>query len=381
MLALLGFLWAAGPPQGPPSVDAAQFVNLVEAQTASLKDIAFLYEGELRWIGPKEVLGREIDTLGEQFQGAYLYRRNDAALLDIYAKRHLATAGVVRRRTALLRGIMEIDSRSSDAKRRAPPKPLQEKRSGSFAALGGSASPNVLFQPWRLLGVAAGPPGTFHAVGYETVRGRRCLRIRLGGERDSDAGSHDDYWVDMDRNANILKNETYRDGKVAIRIDEVDVLKVPTRDRTEFWVPIRARLQGFDWNGTIHAAPLMEEIIEVVDGSVLVNQGLPDGLFTIHRESGLPGPGELEALRKAGDLRLGQEYASTPEAPSQRIDPAGVRERLDSNLAEADRQVEMLEASAPSREGWSWVGASQILLVSACVALVVGALVMRRRAG
>jgi hypothetical protein len=53
-----------------------------------------------------------------------------------------------------------------------------------------------------------------------------------------------------------------------------------------------------------------------------------------------------------------------PTPPPIRTDPAGVQERLDRNLAEADRQSERLIASSPARQAWDWPLLIQIILTS-----------------
>ena len=371
--------------QGPGTVDVADFVRLVEAKTAPLKDLGLLYEGTFRWVGSKSTLGRDPLGAGNDFQGAYLYRRNDAAFMDVYRRMQANPAQVERRRISLLKGSLErkiLTSRDKGEARRDP-KRFETEEVGGMGSLGGMASPNILFKAWELLEMAKDHGEDFRVMGTASLDGRSCFRFRVGymGVREKD-GSYEDYWIDLDRSANVVRIDTYEKGKLSIRVDQVALKEVKLPDGVPYWLPVRVRMLGYQWEGTFHGSPVMETIVEVVDGTILVNQGLPDGIFTVKRETGLPGPGELSALRqKASDLRLARAYEQAPEDKPLRLDPAGARERLEGQLEEAEAQSKMLEASAPSRESWSWVGLTQVVAVVAAIATVACVWTLRKRAG
>lgn len=361
-------------------VSADQFGRLVEAQSASLRDLCFLYEGANRWVGPRSLFGKDPDLYGAQYQGAYLYRRNDAAMKDVYLKPHNNASQMSRLKVAFLKaGIRQSRLLPGEIPPRGPSTqpPIMP---GNMYSLGRYGSPNHLFRIWMLLDIAKFQATDYRFSGWDSIDGHRCLKFRLiaSGKRDNE-GCYDEFWVDLDRNANVLRVEGYDGNKLRSRIDEVQLKPVLSPEGTEIWVPIRSRLRGYVWEDVHYNDPVTEDLIEVVDGTILLNQGLPDAVFDVRRETTLPQLGELDRIRRlAGDSALANDFDATPQT-SIRLDPAGVRQRLDKSLAEADRQAVMLEASAPSRAPWSGTGISQIVAFFAGACLIACAFVLRRR--
>ncbi len=368
--------------QEPEQIDVTQFVRLVEAKVAPLQDLSCLYEGTVRWVGPRSVLGRDVETFGERYQGAYLYRRNDAALRDTYRRSRADPSLLSRHRDATLRGKAHRLVVYANEKRRAGAKPDIQETGGGMYALNGPASPHLLFRMWYLLSLASDPKSGFRAIGWDTLGSRRCFRFRIGSLGGEEAtGDYEDYWIDLERGANVLKVENFQKGHLAVRVDQVKLSEVTLADRATVWVPVHARKQSFVWTNTVSASPLNEEIIEVVNGTLLLNQGLPDAIFDVSREIALPVKGELERLRRqASDASLAREFESAPVEQHPRHDQAGARARLEKSLIEAEKQAKALEASAPSRESWTWVGASQVVAFAAGLGLIVSAIILRRRA-
>ncbi len=377
--------------QTPPDIDANQFARLVEAQVGPLRDVSFLYEGSLRWIGPKSVWanqpGRERaknpGLYGESFQGAYLYRRNDAALRDTYYKNHADPSFVKRVKVASLRGQAKDLTIYGNAKPRPGLEQPAKEVGGGMRALSGLGSPHTFFRLARLLNMGGSQESGFQAIAWEQVEGHRCLKFRLdisGASREE--GTYEEYWLDLERGANLARVDYYEKGKLGTRLDKVLLSRQKLGDGTSIWVPVRTRVQEFQWNGVEYTSPVVEMMFEVIDGTILVNQGLPDGVFDLDREMALPAAGELQRIRQAeSELSIAKEYESLPPEPPLRLDPAGVRERLEQSLKKAEEQSRMLEASAPSREPWTWVGATQIVAILAAIGLVGGAWAIRRRGG
>jgi len=99
---------------------------------------------------------------------------------------------------------------------------------------------------------------------------------------------------------------------------------------------------------------------------------LPDSYFSVTNDSALPAPGGPErSLRKV--------FESQPIAQPAPTDPASVRKRIDANLAEAERQSKMLEASSAARDASRWGGLGQAGFAAAGVALLAGAIFWKWR--
>ena len=367
--------------QSADRVDVEQLVRLVETQSAVIRDLSFLYEGTNRWVGPQSIIGMDVMMFGEQFQGAYLYRRNDAAMKDVYLKKHDNAAQLRRLKVVFLKsGIRQMMIDANE-------KPLRAARSqppsigGSMHSLNRYGSPNLLFRTWLLLDLAKHSAERYRFVGWDSIDGHNCIRFRLiADDKQDHEGFYDEYWVDLERTANVLRVDSFDAKKLRARLDSVQLQEVSTVDGKTAWVPVQAQLRGYAFDGQYYDNPVTEEKIAVVDGTILVNQGLPDAAFDVTREAGLPGKGELDRLRRqASESPLAKDFAARP-SQSDRLDPVGARERLEKQLAEADHQAVMLEASAPSRESWILTNASQVVALVAGVCLIGTALVLRRRA-
>lgn len=327
-------------------------VKLVQAQIAPLKDVGFVYEGKVQWIGPKSLLGTDLEGFGREFQGTYLYRNDRSALLDVFNKDLHAGSEILRSKQSLLGGRMESVRNALD-ERTTPDKSRGVKiGTGSMESFTSEISPHLFFWTWWLSLLHDLQKWGYEFQGWEDVDGRSCLRFQLnrvfGPERSQLEFKR--YWIDMERNATILKVEFFQKGKFSSRIDQVKVMRVATGGNESFWLAVGARSQGFVWNGQSYSEPVQETLMYVVNGSILVNSGLPDAIFTVSRNAGLPTSGELQKLRMAAsNLPLAKEFEANPPLSRPKTDPASVRESIETRLAEADKQAEQLQASSPSR--------------------------------
>lgn len=88
-------------------------------------------------------------------------------------------------------------------------------------------------------------------------------------------------------------------------------------------------------------------------GSVVLNQGLPDERFSTKWQGEMPrSPESVKQARR--------QAAAIPKPKHGRTDPVGVKEELERELVEADRQAEQLEASSAAREEWGWTPILQV---------------------
>ncbi len=376
MMNILFVLVLAGIWGDDPGVSGEQFAQLVRAQTASLKDLAVFYEGELKWVGPVEKSGVDPDAFAEDFQGSYVFRRDGACLLDVYVKDRRPTSSVIHRKVAHLGGKVERLQMSADAKQSTHPERFLRQGHGGPGSLSGPQTPYILFHTWHLLDPSFPVAWGYEFQGWEAVDGRRCLRFQVKRRPNAPADdpNFERYWVDVERNCSVLRAEYYNGSKLSARIDEVALLACHLSEKEVYWVPVRARMRGFEWNGEFQAEPFCEETIRVVDGSALLNQGLPDLIFSVKRSSGLPQRGELERLRsRASHSSLERQFQSASATPKNRTDPASISKRIDERLAQADQQAKQLEASSPARETWSWSLVWQLLSAALGTVLLVGA--------
>ena len=196
-----------------PEIDASQFARIVKDRSDALKTGVFLYEGTIRWIGPNN-LGATPDKFDEDFQGTFLYRVDGAAVIDYYVKKPDPTVSVVRKKKSVLNEKYESVRALLDAKTPLDPNRDIETLSSSIGSLTDQEGPLGLFWAWywKLQGDLVRGNCTFQD--WEDVDGRRCLRFRLDMYRDGFQRDLDNrqYWVDIERNAQVARIEGYVGG-------------------------------------------------------------------------------------------------------------------------------------------------------------------------
>ena len=247
------------------------------------------------------------------------------------------------------------------------PKP---RASNEFAgSLNRPDSPYRFFFHWYFQALTETYASKVRVRNWDVVDGHRCLVV--------DGGQWNRFWIDLERGGNVLKAEDYTMNyeHLRSRAHGIKLKKYQSGDK-DIWLPIGGTHDSFKWGSAYHAEPIYRETYVVVDGTVVLGAGLGNRHFSM--TSNTPNPESLQKLDLSGRYR--DAMSKQPSAP-MRTDAVGVRERIDAQLAEADRQETMLAASAPSREWWSWAGASQVLLGVAAVGALATAVVMRRRAG
>ncbi len=282
-----------------PEINAAQFSQIVKERSDFMKTVVFVYEGRTRWIGP-ENLGTDSEMFDDDFQGTFLYRADGAGLTDVFVKRKSPTAGVVRKKNAVLNGKSEEIRGLLDAK--TPVDPLRNIRTGpgSIASLNDVWGVQDLFWSawyWR----ERGDLNTRHYAfqGWEDFNGRDCLRFQYDISPNSPRHDQDyrRFWVDIDRNAHVVRTETYQAGKLIARTENT-LAEYPAQNGKSTWFPARSTTRWYIWENKIYNDAVSERTIDIVHGSVRTNVDLPDSLFTVRRATALPTVGELSALEQ-----------------------------------------------------------------------------------
>lgn len=321
-----------------PAVDAPRFARLMAGLHGEIRDVSFIYEGSLKYIGPASLLekGQRPEDQDLSFQGRYSYRADGSAALDYYSTRSKFHGVQMRTKLIDYKGklVSMMMSPRHRAYARARSKARQTRSDGN--SLVDTGSPERIFtqnffQDYNRVGYSG-----FECPGWDEVEGHRCLRVAFAISPDSDVTFR--FWIDMERGGNPLKIETYFGKNLWGRVDQVHLAQVRAEDGKEVWLPVAGRSQSFVWEGKSLSSPTYTEEYSVVPTSIRVNQGLSDKHFSIDVDDAT---GESEAMK-----RLRREIESVPPV---RSDPAGVQERLDKQLAAADEQAQRLEASRGPR--------------------------------
>ena len=371
MFCILAALVAAS--ASDDAVGATQFAYLIRAEHGLIKDIAFVYEGKLVWVGPSGILKMDPSRFEAEFQGTCLFRSDGAEMLDIYRKGSSDSSSVSHEKMALLHDRYETYHMTPDLKGPDGGPVIQ-------TAKGHSGSVSDPFDPHQLLYLSffrmMPDPEIwgYQFQGWEDVDGNRCLKVRFNYSRDPKSPTFSLFWIDMSRGGHPLKVEHYHDSRLYLRCKILEIIRLPGAGPRSIWLPTQCQLDGFQWETSYYSKPVHRQTVSMVYASILVNVGLPDSLFTVKGKGGLPDIEKFGKIKQeAGELALRREFDQAPPPPLPRNDPATVRKVLEERLAEAEQQSKVLLASSPARESWSWTTILQAGFVATGILILGGA--------
>jgi hypothetical protein len=357
MCTTIWLLLAIGVSAPDPDITAAQFGEIMKAAHAAIRDVSFVYEGEMKWTGPAGQPG--VENINVSFQGAYAFRSDGAEYIDVYIARENPKIPITRWNAALLKGNLEQMAWMPDEQGAGAPVRKSQGDQGSF---GRTESPRDFFCVPFFASITDPIAYGYVFHGWESVDGRRCIVVELNPvpfpPKVAKQRLWHKYWIDVGRGAHPVKIESYRGLDRLGLYDHIKLVEVsPPGGDGPVWLPVSSECNGFRWNGREYPNPVIRVTQNVVAGSIAVNRGLPDRYFSlVHKgvtprslEHGTP-RGELDelALKKEFD----EHVKGLPERKP--IHSQALAERLDGMLREADQQAKMLEASSSSRQGWVW---------------------------
>lgn len=355
----------------PDAIDADQFLRLIRAAHGDCRDASLVFEGKTRFVGPPRI--SKVDPLENafDFQGTYAYRHDGAVYLDLM-RYSLAnhptfhdTAIRFHGKAEEKRSVPDIESGKYGVPTYAP---------GGFG-VDPPESPNR-FIKLNYFQKLTDPAGLhYQFLGWVNYEGHRCLHVQLDTHRGV-AGPPKRvtrYWIDMERGGHPLKIEVYVDDNLLSRLDHIGLREERAADGKKVWFPVAGELRSYLWQDKYYSNPIIESIYYVTDGSLRLNQGLGDEVFRLDAPRNLTDPLGLRKARPGSGTVL--------KLPSLRSDPAGLKQELDKQLAEARRQSTLLEASSPARDGGGWMPVVQYGGVALGVGLLASAVVLRRKFG
>ena len=336
-------------------IDVDQFNRLIQVAIADVRDVTFVYEGDDEWVAPDGSIKDGLPNHKYSFQGTYSYRSDGATLLDVYSRNEVRHS-FIHKRSVILKGKMESYSLLPDER---PPDGLPIQRSGGGpGSLTLPQTPQYLNYLWFFYGRRDPSSYEYEVRGWEEIDGNNCLSVTISRPKHPLKLSMR-FWIDMARGGHPLKVEFYHGPRLAIRVDHVQLMQFSDREGRPIWLPVRGEANRYDWKETYYSNPTFKETYAVVPSSVLVNQGLADDYFNIKGKTDPITPGLRAYVR---------DFAN---APPQRSDPAGVKERLNKLLAEADKQSKALSASSVAREATDASKSWRIMLVAVGIILVL----------
>jgi hypothetical protein len=350
-------------------LDSDQFMRLMSGALAPLKDEAFIYEGEARFVGPREMFKGDPDVPLSSYQGSFAARSDGSVFIDTY-RRNADPFGPLQRETGYVFGDhTERFRRMPDSKEA---KPDYHARRVPRALLS-TGSPLRLTYTWAFRDSDAAQFAHLKSHGMEKIDGQECLHIECDGfpglKPDSPMRSH--YWVDIGRGGHMTRVEHRNVGDLISRAT-ISLARVESEEGKTLWYPTKCRFEAFNYNGQQSDKAFVEETVLVVPSSIRLNSGLPDSVFSLSSSGGVADTSGLALLR--------DEFRHPRPTPRERTDIKSVEAQLEKDLAAAERQARALDASRDPAEGDSGVWIARGLWCFGALALcIAGGWWWRRR--
>jgi hypothetical protein len=181
--------------------------------------------------------------------------------------------------------------------------------------------------------------------------------------------------MDLERGGHVLREEYSRGGDLWYRIHDVKLEQFPLKGGEVIWFPMHGEFDSFVNGDRFLDHPVLHESYDIVRGSLVFNQSLPDARFSIEWSGH-----KSDALSIKGSRQEFQAKQKNAKAePSARIDPAGVEEDLDRQLAAADAQSRRLEATQPSRAIWNGTTLAQAGIAIISFGALIMTVILKRR--
>lgn len=333
-----------------PDVGPDQFQQLIQAQYDGVRDLTAIVEGERRYVGSNRKFIQEAPELVRQtYQSAYAYRSDGAGLVDSYYRSPGADDAVrpfERKVISLLRGRVEKLASVPDLKQQR-----YDTNPGGPSAFAITGSYGRILFFWYLREIKDAKSLGYQFIGWEDVEGHRCLVVQFNmyADKSVEGDPVHRFWIDMERGAHPLKYELISGKDTEARVHRIVLESLPTEDKKQVWLPIRGEYQEFGRGSFLSTSPHFVETYSTVNGSIRINQGLADSIFSAKASVDVGGTEEMKNLRL---LTL-----NVPKPLPEKSDAEAVKKNLDALLATADAQSERLDASQAtgSDSDRSWI--------------------------
>jgi len=360
--------------QEEPDLNYSDLVSAMR-QANPITSISYMFEGSANYLALAE--DNDKDDKSYDFQGSYAYRISRepefhrAAYLDLYKRKR---DGTLEHETHVTLDDEHVFT-MHDPDREPNPDRIFSARA-TLTSLESTGSPERVtlhrrFDGWQIDNDEFAE--YVRIEGWDEIDSHRCLRVVVGPRSGSLRGkSYARYWIDLNRGAHVVQYEHIMQGNLGGKVDQVKLERVAVlEDGRDAWYPVAARYASYTAGiGDFRDSPTVEMTFRVLRETIQVNEELPDSRFDVLYRPGLP---ENDRLRQ-----LEREFRAQGKEP---MDFASIQERLEENLAEANRQSEELEASSLARRtSWANLASPTFLLIGVALVSAAGVIVLRRRA-
>jgi hypothetical protein len=315
----------------------SELLRAIDALQAPLRDFYCEYEGER--LEEQAALDKE-SSVYEKYSGRFKYKNNDKFLNDIYhdylpskvnPQRALNNLSILSNEAGTHLFTRADGSPGSALRRRVHPADFDVTGSYGRIFLVRYLRELLKYDQKKLI-----------YEGTEAIGKATCERyaVVLGDESgDVKTGIVHRFWIDMNRNAHVLKKESLTRGRLLSTTSDIELNRFgPSAEGV--WLPVSGRFRAF--SGRVIAA---EESYWVMVSSVRVNRSIGDPQFTLKYPAGTPVTDHLKGVVH----QFGEDTRPLP------TNLAEAESRLDDALRKARETRSDLVASSWSRGNyWDW---------------------------
>lgn len=343
-----------------------QFARLMESSLDVFKDITLVFEGRVNYPDQPEMP----DAI---YQGLYSFREDGATLLDVYARSERNDLPLSRSTAAILNGELEEYTQTPDEGFVG-----REKAPGGAGVLNRPMSAERILFLFYFKTLRNLNNYKYEFFGYKTIQNSLCANVRISlfprsalERMDPVRHQHLDFCVDLDRGGHPIRIERVRGGELQGRSTIESIQRIQLDGGEFVWLPTSGKFEQFtplsSLGSSASRSPTVVETYSVVNGSVRINQNLPDSYFSARREDANFYDPTLRDLQAELEAAKGDMVAT---------DPRSVQRVLDERLAQAEEQAEQLDASLPDAS-WTWLGVLQVVMGLIGISLLLGLIVYR----
>jgi hypothetical protein len=355
----------------------SQILDLLQQVRAPIRDYECTYEGQLTRLKAPDFTGwpdslrkaNERDMAMDAgavttFQGTYAYRNDKAIHVDVSVRHPDPRLPLKREIFCSFKG--KGSKRVIVPDQGGPSGPDVVQTGGMVFVKKALSHLRVDMYPY-LLEALRNDFIPCESPGWEDVDGQRCLVVdfprrdgkgkRFWGER---------FWVDVARGAIVLKYEWDDDGSVSSRLTEVGVSREHTQDGQLVWMPVGGRILYYRDLFTPSTSVHVEALYTVLQGTLRINQDLPDSRFTLDYN--------LDATTRAAATAANRSKTNRRIAP-----PVDAETSVRKVLRDPDDPSKQLVASSPSSSSWFFRNLTSVGLVVAGICVACGGIYLKRR--
>jgi hypothetical protein len=311
-----------------PTITPSELQSLVAASNRGITDVELMYEGSV--LLDKSIMTPMKTNRNYHFQGTFAYRKDGVSHIELDIDKTLFGGGHVTSRYCtnnykVFESNVDPDNRIDNPNYSAKP--------GGIPSMNKPASYlRMYFVP--LLGFSQHyyHDNTCNVIGWESIDNAKCLHVEF-----SQGSVVDKYWLDVSRGGNALKYELNVNGITRYVVNNVVLEQVDFPGNDAVWLPIQCTVSThLNRDLSYSPTPIYNEVYKVLDGSILLNKGLPDSRFTI----------DWNSTRKPR-LVSGASKKSLKRGNSP-IDIKSIDNDLNSKLSIANEQSEQLSTKDSS---------------------------------